>query len=104
MANKIHVGIMLITERPVNVEPTKSKLFGKYELLLLDGREIDAKKYPTLAKLLERGGFGNKLPNETQDLDIQDHYIVARRVGSKELRDIKMVLSEEQKKAEAKNG
>lgn len=96
---KIHIGMMLFTERAVNEIPTKSKLAGKYELLLLDGREINTKKYPVLAKMLEANGLGNKLPNETQDLDIQDHYVVARRLNRKEIMEIKAVLKDERARA-----
>ena len=87
--NRIHVGQMLITERPTGTQPTKSKLFGRHELLLMDGSEIDKKRYPTLAKLLQTGGYGKYLPSETQELDIQDHYVVARRLTLEEVAEIK---------------
>lgn len=96
---KLRIGMMLFTERAVNEVPTKSKLVGRHELLLLDGREINTRKYPVLARMLEANGFGNKLPNETQDLDIQDHYVVARRLNRREVMDIKTVLKAEQARA-----
>ena len=85
MAKRIHVGMMMITERPIGVEPLKSRVMGNYELLLMDGREISRKDYPRLSQLLKRGGFGNKLPSEQQELDIQDHYVVARRLSKAEM-------------------
>lgn len=86
---KIHVGMMLITERPIGVAPSKSKLMGNYELLLMDGSTINRRRYPTLAKLLRRGGFEDKLPSETQEWDIQDHYVVAKRLSKDEVSVIK---------------
>ena len=86
--SKLHVGIMFMTERESKVVP-KFRIIGNYELLLLNGREIDSTRYPKLAELLERGGYGSNLPNEYQEEDIQDCYIVARRLNSKEIRYMK---------------
>lgn len=87
--SKIHVGMMLICERGVDETPERSVLMGNYELRLLDGSVIDKSRYPGLSKLLRRNGFGNRLPNDTQDLDIQDHYVVAKRLSKDEVSVIK---------------
>ena len=86
--SKLHIGIMFMTERVGNIVP-RFRIIGNHELLLLDGREIDKSRYPKLSQLLERGGYGDNLPNEYQEEDIQDCYIVARRLSSKEIRYMK---------------
>lgn len=88
--SKLHVGIMFITERDTSADAVpKFRVMGNYELLLLDGREIDPKRYPRLSVLLQNSGHGNKLPNEYQQEDIQDCYIVARRMQAEEIRFMK---------------
>lgn len=88
--SKLHVGIMFITEREVSADAVpKFRVMGNYELLLLDGREIDPKRYPKLAMLLQKSGNGKNLPNEYQQEDIQDCYIVARRLSGEEIRYMK---------------
>lgn len=87
--SKMHVGMMFITERKTGAHVPKFRVMGNYELLLLDGRKIDAKQYPKLAELLKKNGFGDILPNEYQEDDILDSYIVARRMNSEEIRYMK---------------
>ena len=92
MINRVHIGQMFFTERPTGTKPIDAQIMGNFVLLLADGRKIDRKTYPTLYPMLKK--FDYCLPNETQEEDIQDHYIVARRLSPAERAEIKAIQQE----------